>query len=226
MPYQLYCDDKINKFNKIYKFNKISDIPKDLYEKITSLDAFEMRIKDIINIGLKFPNLEHLNVSLNNIKILDLSYFHNLKNLICNKSKVEEIIGFEYCYKLESVEISCNKLKTICTNNNIKMLLVAENKLKYLPDFENLEILNIAGTYELTSLGNMPKLKELYIYNSYIKDIKLYMDLEKLDCSNNPVIKKIHPFPKLKELICYNSHIKKYNLPYLPNLELCLDYKN
>ena len=29
--------------------------------------------------GLKFPNIIHLEIGCNNIKILDLSYFHNLK---------------------------------------------------------------------------------------------------------------------------------------------------
>ncbi len=220
MPYTLYSEDKN------YKFDKLSDVPKNLYEKIISLEAFEMRIRDINNIGLKFPNLEELNVSLNNIKILDLSYFRNLKHLICNKSKVEEIIGFEYCYNLISVEITSNKLTTISTNNNIKRLLLAGNNLTYLPDFENLEILNVAGTYNLFSIGKIPKLKDLCIYSSFVEKMDMYMDLEKLDCSDNPAIKKIHPFPKLKQLICYNSNIKKSNLPYLPSLEFCLDKKN
>ncbi len=220
MPYELYCD------NNSYKFDKLSDVPKNLYEKIISLEAFEMRIRDINNIGLKFPDLEELNVSLNNIKILDLSYFRNLKNLICNKSKTEEIIGFEYCYKLESVEMQSNKLTTISTNNNIKILLLPGNNLKYLPDFPNLEILSVAGTCKLYSLGKMPKLKELRIYSSFVEEIDFYMELEKLDCSDNSAIEKIHPFPKLKELICYNSNIKKKNLPYLPNLEFFQDKKN
>jgi len=220
MPYELYFDDKL------YKFDKISDIPKYVCDKTTSLEAFEMKIRDINNIGLKFPNLEQLNLSLNNIKILDLSYFRNLKTLVCNKSKTEEVIGFEYCYKLESVEMQSNKLKTISTNINIKTLILPGNNLKYLPDFENLEILSLAGCNELTFLGKMPKLKELYIYGCNISEIDFYMDLETLDCSYNTAIKKIHPFPKLKELICYNSHIKKSNLPYLPSLEFCLDKKN
>ena len=95
-----------------------------------------------------------------------------------------------------------------------------------LPDFENLEILNVAGTNELISIGKMPKLKELYIYDSCVSEMELYMDLKILDCSNNPTIKNIHPFPKLKELTCYNSNIKKSNLPYLPNLEFCQDKKH
>ncbi len=220
MPYELYCE------KKSYKFDKLSDVPKDICDKITSLEAFEMRIKDINNIGLKFPNLEELNVSLNNIKILDLSYFRNLKQLVCNKSKVEEIISFEYCYKLESVEMQSNKLTTISTNNNIKILLLSGNNLKYLPDFPNLEILNVAGTCKLYSIGKMPKLKELGIYSSFVEEMDFYMELEKLDCSDNIAIEKIHPFPKLKELICYNSNIKRKNLPYLPNLEFCQDKKN
>jgi Leucine-rich repeat (LRR) protein len=219
MPYELYSD------KEFYKFDKLNDVPKDIYDKITSIEAFEMRIRDINNIGLKFPNLEELNVSLNNIKILDLSYFRNLKTLVCNKSKTEEIIGFEYCYKLESVEMQSNKLTTISTNINIKTLILPGNNLKYLPDFENLEILNIVGCNELTCLGKMPKLKELYIYNTNVYEMDFYMDLETLDCSYNTAIKKIHPFPKLKELICYNSHIKKNNLPYLPSLDFCLDKK-
>jgi Leucine-rich repeat (LRR) protein len=84
MPYELYFDDKF------YKFDKLSYVPKDMCDKTTSLEAFEMKIRDINNIGLKFPNLEQLNVSLNNIKILDLSYFRNLKTLVCNKSKTKE----------------------------------------------------------------------------------------------------------------------------------------
>jgi Leucine-rich repeat (LRR) protein len=219
MPYELYSD------NNSYKFDKLSDVPKDICDKIISIEAFEMRIKDATNIGLKFQNLEELNLSLNNIKILDLSYFRNLKTLVCNKSKTEEVIGFEYCYKLESVEMQGNKLITISTNTNIKTLILPGNNLKYLPDFPNLEILSLAGCNELTFLGKMPKLKELYIYGCNISEIDFYMDLETLDCSDNPAIKQIHPFPKLKELICYNSHIKKYNLPYLPSLKFCLDKK-
>ncbi len=220
MPYELCVDDKF------YKFDKIKDIPKDFYNKTTSLEAIEMKLKDINSIGLKFPNLEKLNVGLNKIKILDLSYFHNLKILRCSKNKIKEIIGFEYCYKLEEVEIMCNKLKTISANDNIKLLSLSGNHLEYLPDFANLEILNVAGSYNLYSIGKMPKLKELYIYNSYVRKMDLYMELKNLDCSNNPSIKKIHPFPNLKELICYNSHINKSNLPYLPSLEFCLDKKN
>ncbi len=67
MPYELYCD------NNSYKFDKLSDVPKNLYEKIISLEAFEMRIRDINNIGLKFPNLEELKWDILNIQWPDTS---------------------------------------------------------------------------------------------------------------------------------------------------------
>jgi Leucine-rich repeat (LRR) protein len=82
MPFEVYYDDNC------HKFNKISDIPKEAYNKITAFDGIEMKLRDINNIGLNFPNIEQLEIGLNNIKILDLSYFHNLKILRCNKSKI------------------------------------------------------------------------------------------------------------------------------------------
>ncbi len=220
MPYELYFD------NNLHTYNKLKDVPKENYEKTTALNAIEMKLRDITNIGLMFPNLEQLDVGLNNIKILDLSYFHNLKFLRCNRSRVKEIIGLEYCHKLEQVEMMQNKLNTISSNDNINSLCLTLNYLTNLPHFKNLEILNVAGNPNLISLGRMPKLKELYINNSYIKDFEIYMELEVLDCSNNEAIKKIYPYPKLRELICYNSHINKSNLPYLPSLENLVDKRN
>ncbi len=220
MPYVLFVD------NVFYDFDKLNQVPKDFYEKTISIEASGMNLRSINNIGLKFPNLEQLDVGLNNIKILDLSYFHNLKILRCNKSNVREIIGFEYCHKLEEVELNMNKIKTISSNNNIKSLSLGLNyliNLPILPDFPNLVILNVAGTTHLTSLGRMPKLKELYIYNCNVEFLDTYMELEKLDCSRNYSIKTIYPYPKLKELICSYSNIKKLNLPYLPSLEYLQD---
>jgi len=203
---------------------KMSDIPKEFNSKVISFEAVEMNIKSVLNIGLRFPNIESLNVCCNNIKILDLSYFHNLKYLQCTKNKIREIIGFEYCHKLEEVDISCNQLENIKSNHNLKRLSISKNFLKELPDFNNLEILGILYNECLKSLGNYPKLTNLYIHHTAITSLKLYMNLVVLECSNTS-ISNLPPYPKLEELEIINCPLNKNNLPYLPSIKTIIDRK-
>ena len=209
MPYELYINDIF------YKYNKINEIPKEYYNGVTAFYAIDMKISTITNFGLKFPNLEHLEVGNNNIKILDLSYFHNLKILRCNKNKIIEIIGFEYCHKLEEVHLACNFITNIESNHNIKQLEIYDNLLVELPEFNNLEKLDIRYNTGLNKLGKYPKLTSLLISNTSIDNLYLYMDLKILEC-NATYINILPPFPKLEILECDLTLSK--NLPYLPKL--------
>jgi hypothetical protein len=213
MPYELYLNDNEEK----YIFKKQSEIPKEYYKKIIAFYGVGMKISSITNIGLKFPNIEHLEVGYNNIKILDLSYFPNLKTLLCNRNKIIEIIGFEFCNKLEEVHLSCNLITKINSNHNIKLLEIDGNLLEELPDFNNLETLSAKYNVNLNKLGNYPKLTLLDISKTLISNLYLYMNLKHLFCTLT-IIKTLPPFPKLEELECDKSLLK--NLPYLPLLDI------
>jgi hypothetical protein len=219
MPIELDLDD-----DTTHEFNKMSEIPKEFNSKVISFVAIEMNIKSVLNIGLRFPNLVSLNVCCNKIRILDLSYFHNLKYLQCTKNKIREIIGFEYCHKLEEVDISCNIIHNIKRNNNLKRLAIGQNYLEELPDFNNLKVLSILCNKYLKSLGNYPKLTNLYINNTSITSLKLYMNLVVLECSNTS-ISNLPPYPLLEELEIINCPLNKNNLPYLPSIVTIIDKK-
>ena len=203
-----------------YEYDNINSIPQYDYDKIEYIEAIDMKINSTIfnKIGLRFPNLDYIDVSCCNIKKLDLSYFHNLKTLKCNKSRVKEIIGFEYCHKLEVVELNCNILYKIESNHNVKELSIARNYLREIPDFNNLEILFASSNPCLKNLGYYPKLKKLLIADTYIKKLDFYIDLEYLEC-NYTCISELHPYPKLKFLDYHDSLIKYETLPYLPSLK-------
>ena len=220
MPIELYLNDDTS-----HKFNKMSDIPKEFNSKVISFEALEMNIKSVLNIGLRFPNIESLNVCCNNIKILDLSYFHNLKLLQCTKNQIKEIIGFEYCRKLEGVDIACNNLNKINSNHNVKILSISQNYLKELPDFNNLEILSVACNEYLKTLGDYPKLTCLRIDFTYITELKLYMNLKTLECSYT-YINVLPPYPLLEELEIIKCPLKRDKLPYLPSIKIITDKKS
>ncbi len=210
MSYELYTD-------KIHKYNTLKEIPAELYANTTSFVAIGKKLVNMTNIGLKCPKLEYLNVSCNYISILDLSYFPNLKILRCSKNLISEIIGFENCPKLEEANLECNKITRIESNHNLKRLYIAANKLKELPDFNNLEILDCRRNDWLNKIGNCPNITNLLIFNTSIEYIDFYKNLVQLECSNTR-IKELHPYPKLKILEYANTLITK--LPYLPSLEL------
>jgi Ran GTPase-activating protein (RanGAP) involved in mRNA processing and transport len=210
MPYELYTD-------KIHKFNSLKEIPAEVYANTTDFDAISMKLVNISNIGLKCPKLERLNVSCNNILILDLTYFPNLKKLECSNNSISQIIGFENCHKLEEANFKLNYLKSIESNHNLKTLYIAKNNLDELPTFNNLEILDIRNNKLLQKIGSYPNMKHLLISNTSIKNIDFYKNLIQLECSNT-LIKELHPYPKLKTLEYKNTLINK--LPYLPSLEL------
>lgn len=204
MPYEVY----LNNQEKKHTFKKQSDIPKEYYNKVIAFYGVSMKMSSITNIGLKFPNIERLEVGHNNIKILDLSNFSNLKILMCNRNKIEEIIGFEYCDKLEEAHLSCNLITKIKSNHNIKLLEIDDNLLEELPDFNNLEMLSIKYNLKLNKLGNYPKLTLLDISNTSVSHLNLYMHLKQLFC-NSTKIKTLPPFPKLVELECDKALLKK-----------------
>jgi hypothetical protein len=216
MPYELYLND--NEENYIFK--KQSDIPKEYYKKVIAFYGVDMKLSSITNIGLKFPNIEYLEVGCNNIKILDLSYFPNLKILLCNKNKIVEIIGFEFCHKLEEVHLSNNLITKINSNHNIKLLEIDDNLLEELPDFNNLETISAKHNLNLHKLGNYSKLTLLDISKTSVNNLDLYMNLKYLYCTLTN-IKILPPFPKLEELECDKDLLQK--LPYLPLLD---DIKN
>ena len=224
MPFELYLND-----NSVHNFDKLHDIPKEFDNNVLSLEALEMNIKnkDINNIGLRFPNIEQLNVSCNKLKTLDLSYFHNLKIIRAARNKISEIIGFEYCHKLREVVLVSNYLENIASNHNVKELLISNNKLSTVPNFNNLEVLDVRLNKKLETIGDYPKLTHLCIANTLISKINLYMNLVILDCSYTP-IEGIPPFPKLETLeftYMYNNKNLPY-LPYLPSLKEMINGKN
>lgn len=211
MPFEIYTDDW-------FKFDSLDIIPIDLNTKATALIAVEMNLTDITDIGVQFPNLEILDIGCNNITILDLSNFHNLQILRCNKNKISFIIGFEYCNKLETVEMACNKLTYINSNHNVKILSIEDNLLKKLPDFNNLETLNVSHNKSLKTIGDYPKLTYLDISRTPITNLNMYMELKELIC-NNSQITKLEPYPNLEILEIVNCPLKKKDLPDLQSIK-------
>ncbi len=210
MPYELYTD-------KIHKFNSLKEIPAEVYANTTDFTAIAMRLVNITNIGLKCPKLECLNVSCNNIRTLDLTYFPNLKILRCSKNYISKIIGFENCHKLVEANFEINNISSIESNHILKSLYIAKNNLDELPDFNNLEILDCRLNYWLKKIGTCPNMKHLLISDTSIEYIDFYKNLVQLECSDTN-IKELHPYPKLKTLEYENTRITQ--LPYLPSLEL------
>jgi len=90
-----------------------------------------------------------------------------------------------------------------------------EEAMKMIDSIQNLTLLNCNDAPLITSLPDMPNLKELYCYNTQITKLPYLPKLTILNCYNTQ-ISSLPDLPKLSVLYCYNTQITK--LPYLPNL--------
>ena len=203
----------INEINDDLIFNEENNVYED-YTEIINLDLSKKNINNFENnknIPFEyFIRIEKINLSYNNIsKSTDLKFFTNLKILIINNNKINDISFCENLQNLEHFNINsneitsienlrkCNKLKFLdISNNKIENII---NTLKTFKKLKNLEELNIINN---PFIINLFAYKHYFIYNfqSLLKiDEEEINEIDK-DISGRFIRENISMYENVKEL--------------------------
>ena len=203
----------INEINDDLIFNGENNVYED-YTEIINLDLSKKNINNFENnknIPFEyFIRIEKINLSYNNIsKSTDLKFFTNLKILIINNNKINDISFCENLQNLEHFNINsneitsienlrkCNKLKFLdISNNKIENII---NTLKTFKKLKNLEELNIINN---PFIINLFAYKHYFIYNfqSLLKiDEEEINEIDK-DISGRFIRENISMYENVKEL--------------------------
>ena len=164
----------LQSINKFLHYSNLKEIPNNYNEDIISLSMIDMNIIGISRIGKRFPNIISLEIGCNKIKILDLTNFKNLESLYANKNKISEIIGLSSCLKLKTLELQCNKIQYLESSASLISLCAPGNKLKYLFNFPNLEIIDVSNNFNFEQIINCPKLKHINAEMTLLKKNDFY----------------------------------------------------
>ncbi|MBN1803048.1 MAG: leucine-rich repeat domain-containing protein [Candidatus Lokiarchaeota archaeon] len=174
--------------------NNLRDFPEISSRKLTYLNL-DNNLLEEINSTYFFPKLKTLIISRNNIKSLDslfnLYLCKNLRHLILSHNYIQDLLDlrpFKGFTKLETLDLSYNKIKTINISSQI----------------QNLKSIDLSNNLiqEIHRINNLPKLRKLYLNNNNIKELKnfgILKSLEFIDTFNNP-IKNISDLEELRNI--------------------------
>ena len=166
---------------------------------ITEEEAARIITLDLENTGINsvggvryFPNLDHLDVSDNNVKYIDVSGLQKLASLFFNMNKVSSL-KVENCSALQSIMGRTNKLQSVDFStiaDHLKVLDLSQNVLTSanLSGMTSLEYAAL-GKNNIVSLDltGCSKVSILSIPSNQISELDLsdLAELLTLDCSEN-----------------------------------------
>jgi hypothetical protein len=186
-------------FHNLMELDKI----KNILKKICFLDLSENDLNIFPNLNM-YPNIIYLNIGHNNIK--GIINNNNLIELSCEFNKITKINS------LSITKLSAgNNLIEQITVPKIKVLIINNNNLTEIGEYENLEYFECIDN-KINTISNLFNLEELYIANNNLNSISGMFNLLIFNCANNP-IKKINYFEKMKLIVCSTPLLSsKYNV--------------
>jgi hypothetical protein len=200
-----------------------------------NLDTIEYRINDakknnFIIIDLSYLSLFNLN------QIFTSEHYKNCEILFLNNNNLSGTVDFSKFCNLKVLDIQTNNIKSIilpkslielsASDNlieelqsdlpNLERLLINNNKLKTLKEYENLLLLECAyNSIELIKF--YPKIKKIIVNNNPLKSIVQLPFLSYLDIAECP-IDNIPTYNNLKHLLASNTKLSSLK-PQMINLE-------
>ncbi len=122
-----------------------------------------------------FENITEINANENNLNFEQFRSFENLRSLLlaCNNIKTIRLAHEEFI-SLESLDLSYNSLNPndvahLGVLNNLKILKLTGNNLKYLPDaFTKLYVKSTEN--EKVVMEKFPALEELHLDHNKLKE--------------------------------------------------------
>lgn len=141
---------------------------------IRNLYLNDYNIKDLKGIAA-FVNVTYLDVSSNDIMILDVSHNTKLWDLLCSRNEIEEL-NVSGCPNLNTLSCGYNKLKDInlSHNNKLKSFNCGHNEFEHidLSNNVNLALLSINDNQFLEiDLAHNHKLESFRLYNNRFQQI-------------------------------------------------------
>jgi Leucine-rich repeat (LRR) protein len=219
---------KILELNSIFKLNKIIFIPRNSFQSLT--------------------NLVTLNLSNNNIEIVDNDAFKGLcrlEELILSKNKLSKLAinTFNGLSKLKTLDISFNRIEFLNKNTftgltSLKILIVSWNSLcvvtsKLFGGLPSLENLNLSCNQVLYiskyAFASLKKIKILNLSSNFISKIlpNQFQNLESLEdlYLNDNEIQTINQasfenLSALKQFSVVINNINKFDFRHLKNSKL------
>jgi len=185
---------------------------------------------DFTMIDLSHLSLSHLNkiftsehyarceiLFLNNNNLcenVDFTNFLNLKVLDVQSNNIESILLPKTIIELTASDNLIEKLQSDLPN--LERLIINNNKLKALKDYENLVLLECTHNY-IESINYYPKIKKIIANNNPLKSIVFLPLLSYLDITGCP-IDSLPVFLNLKHLGASNTKLTTLD-PSMINLE-------
>jgi Leucine-rich repeat (LRR) protein len=181
--------------------------------KLKYLNLSNNRFKNFPTILMKLPNLETVDLSVNEIEELTLSEYCYIKHLDLSGNKIKEFCATHRLPKLETFNLSYNLLGTLVDFErgysvfpNLKSLNISYNQIQDIRNvyiFKNLKFLNVSSN-------------QLYEWR-----LELPTTLEYLDLSDNKIselrnIEGSLDFSNLRELNLSHNEIRTFyrDLPF------------
>lgn len=225
-----------HKRNIDFSSNLIEFSSDDIKNKSTqNLDTIEYRINEAKKNNFMMIDLSHL--SLSNINgIFKSEHYVNCEILFLNNNNLSGKVDFSKFLNLKVLDIQTNNIQSLQLPNciieltasdnlienlqtdlpNLERLLISNNKLKTLNEYENLVLLECA--YNLIEIINFyPKIKKIIAHNNPLKSISQMPLISYLDITECP-IDSIPNFSNLKHLCASNTKLLSLD-PKMINLE-------
>ncbi|CAF0985589.1 unnamed protein product [Brachionus calyciflorus] len=191
-PYQnlKYLDLNDNSLNELTKFhnmsvsqinlstNNYSRIFFDNFFNLSNLEFLDLTFNRIEYIELNLTSLKILFLVSNKIKLFDLKYLINLERVYLYNNMIDNYSNFNNLRNLFYIDLSSNLLTNLNISElilieNMSSLLLTSNKIKKLPVFPYLKLLN-----EAIFRNNLIEIIEKDTFSKLIY-------LEHLDLTNN-----------------------------------------
>lgn len=187
-------------------------------EKLTSISVHnQLKMSKLILSGNELTtdktdlqeaaNVEILDLSNNDLSLLNLSEFQELQQLQCsNNPRLGAVLLPEYSEKLRSISLSKCDISHFYPAN--------------LPALESLTLGDCSLT-EIEIAGHYPQLSSLDVSGNYISqlDVTQCKELETLKCGSNQLTTiNVSQNPKLLNFFCENNRITALNLKNNPQM--------
>ena len=219
-----------------FSSNLIEFSSNDIKTKSTqNLHTIEYRLNDAKKNNFMMIDLSHLSLSningifksehyvnceilfLNNNNLcghIDFSKFLNLKVLDIQSNNIQSLILPKFIIELSASENLIENLQPDLPN--LERLLINNNKLKIINEYENIVLLECAHN-SIELIRFYPKIKKIIAHNNPLKSITTLPFLSYLDIAECP-IDSIPIFSNLKHLCASNTKLSSLD-PQMINLE-------
>ena len=205
--------------------HEVRPFPANLHASLREMDVYDNKIKAITTDFNVFPHLRVLDLSYNNVRIIENLDIPTLEVLFLTENKITKIQNLDKLPNLKQLELGSNRIRKIENLENLphlEDLWLGKNKISKLEGIDvhtKLRRLSLQANRltEVTAeaLKHNTSLTDLHLSENGIRQMKNFSHLKKLrliDFCFNPIteINEVDELPVLEEFWCTDARIANW----------------